>query len=242
MPSPGRKPSMPPLRQKVIRTTRSRREPVATVAAPSPTPVVVKVTAGQTREQAMGSLVSAGVVSNAATVTQWSDVLGLPVEVSALYDSLVATSERVQAGSLEDAEALLISQAATLNAIFVNLAHRARSSSRLDHFDTYLRLALRSQAQCRATCETLAVVKNPPVFARQANISHGPQQINNNQQINNGGDVVNGSPARASISASTPNKLLEGHGERVDGRTTTTARQSDPALAPVGAFNGAAER
>jgi hypothetical protein len=30
---------------------------------------------------------------------------------------------------------------------------------------------MKAQGQCRATCETLAVLKNPPVFARQANIA-----------------------------------------------------------------------
>jgi len=45
----------------------------------------------------------------------------------------------------------------------------------------YLRLALKAQSQCRTTLETLAVIKNPaPVaFVRQANIAHGPQQVNN---------------------------------------------------------------
>jgi hypothetical protein len=43
-----------------------------------------------------------------------------------------------------------------------------------------MRLALRAQNQCRATLETLAAIKNPPVvFAKQANIANGPQQVNN---------------------------------------------------------------
>ena len=46
---------------------------------------------------------------------------------------------------------------------------------------SYLRLAPKSQAQCRATLETLAEIKNPPtLFAQQANVAHGPQQVNNN--------------------------------------------------------------
>jgi len=52
----------------------------------------------------------------------------------------------------------------------------------LSAMETYLRLALKAQAQSRATLETLAAIKNPPVvFARQANINHGGQQ-----QVNNG--------------------------------------------------------
>jgi hypothetical protein len=48
----------------------------------------------------------------------------------------------------------------------------------VDQIDRFTRLALKAQGQCRATIETLALMKNPPtVFARQANIAHGPQQV-----------------------------------------------------------------
>jgi hypothetical protein len=43
--------------------------------------------------------------------------------------------------------------------------------------------AFKAQAQCRATFETIALSKNPPVFARQANIAQGPQQINNTMSV-----------------------------------------------------------
>ena len=47
--------------------------------------------------------------------------------------------------------------------------------------DTYLRLALKAQGQCRATLETPTNIKKPRpmAFVKQANISHGPQQVNN---------------------------------------------------------------
>lgn len=46
--------------------------------------------------------------------------------------------------------------------------------------ETYMRMTLRAPAQCRATLETLATIKNPPVLiAKKANIAHGPQQVNN---------------------------------------------------------------
>ena len=48
----------------------------------------------------------------------------------------------------------------------------------------YKRQALKAQAQCRATLEALAEIKNPrPVaFVKQANISGGHQQVNNGMQ------------------------------------------------------------
>ena len=62
-----------------------------------------------------------------------------------------------------------------------------------------MRLALKAQAQCRATIETLAAMKNPPVvIARQANISNGPQQVNNGEPTR-----------RAEKSDNRPNGLLE---------------------------------
>jgi len=123
-------------------------------------------------------------------------------------------------------EALLISEAIALNAMFANLVLRAQMNmgEYLDAGDRYMRLALKAQSQCRATLETLATIKNPPtVFAKQANIAHGPQQVNNGIPL-----------ARAGNSKSEPNKLLEAYGERLDARTSDSAGASDQNLAPVG--------
>jgi hypothetical protein len=44
--------------------------------------------------------------------------------------------------------------------------------------------ALKAQGQCRATLQTRAEIRNPPViYARQANVTSGPQQINNNLDL-----------------------------------------------------------
>jgi hypothetical protein len=79
---------------------------------------------------------------------------------------------------------MLIAQAHSLDAIFGCLARRAAMN--LGEYpaavEMYLKLALRAQNQCRATAETLAMIKNPPnvSFVGQANIANGPQQVNNN--------------------------------------------------------------
>jgi hypothetical protein len=78
---------------------------------------------------------------------------------------------------------MLMIQAHTLDAIFNNLAQRAASAKLLSQLEQYMRLALKAQSQCRATLESLAAIKNPPiVYAKQANIANGPQQINNGIQ------------------------------------------------------------
>jgi hypothetical protein len=50
----------------------------------------------------------------------------------------------------------------------------------MPHYESFLRLAYKAQSQCRSTLQTLSDIKNPSVvYAKQANISTGNQQINN---------------------------------------------------------------
>ena len=144
-------------------------------------------------------------------------------------------------GNLERAEAMLLIQAHTLDAIFNNLARRAalNAGEYLGACETYLRLALKAQSQCRATLETLATVKNPPpvAFVRQAHIAHGPQQVNN------GPLPASGEPSRARESENQQSRLLEQQRhEWVDTRAPQAAVATAPTVAPVGALNGAADR
>lgn len=75
---------------------------------------------------------------------------------------------------------MLVSQATALQTLFARLTEKALGAEYLGHFEAFMKLALRAQSQCRATLETLAAVKNPPVvYAQQANVTTGPQQINN---------------------------------------------------------------
>ena len=96
--------------------------------------------------------------------------------------------------------------------------------------ETYLRLALKAQGQCRATLETLAMIKNPqPVaFVRQANIAHGPQQVNN-------APAQPGESSRARESENQQNQILEAKsGERLEFGKADAARKTDSALEAVG--------
>ena len=92
-------------------------------------------------------------------------------------------AEKVQAGDLSGMESLLVAQAIALDSIFTELARRAAldMGEYINAADTYMRLALKAQSQCRTTVEALAEIKNPrPVaFVKQANIANGPQQVNN---------------------------------------------------------------
>lgn len=103
------------------------------------------------------------------------------LDVSALVESLHEKQKRVQEGDMRPVEAMLYGQAQALQAIFTNMARRSgmNAGQYMDASDKYMRLALKAQGQCRATLETLAMMKNPQPYIRQANIAQGHQQVNN---------------------------------------------------------------
>ncbi len=151
------------------------------------------------------------------------------IDVPALMDQLRDQASAVNRGDLSQAEAMLMNQATALQSLFARLAERGMSCDLAPAFEVNMRMALRAQNQCRATLETLAAIKNPPViFAKQANIANGHQQINN------------GAPSRALESESQQSKLLEAqHGEWLDTGTAGAAIGADKAMAAVGEIDRA---
>jgi hypothetical protein len=109
------------------------------------------------------------------------------------------------------------------------LSHRAalNMGQYVETSERYMRMAMKAQNQCRMTLETLSNIKNPPViYAKQANIANGPQQVNNH--------------AHASENKNQPNKILEqGHDERMDGGTQSQSSDSHSKLETVDAGHGA---
>lgn len=191
---------------------------------------------GDTPEDATAWALTRPQVQAAATIQQFQ---GDNLEVNALVRELSDQVAAVNRGDLRRTEAMLIAQAHTLDELFNNLARRAHGNidrGYRDAGETYLRLALKAQGQCRATLETLAVIKNPPVFARQANINNGGQQ-----QVNNGAAPEPSASARESQIPET--KILEHHhGQRLDTGATGATGGADPHLAAVGKGNGAEDR
>jgi hypothetical protein len=174
-------------------------------------------------------------VRAAVTTRTFSKQLG-ELDLTALVDELASQAKNITNGDLQRTEAMLIAQAHTLDAIFHELAQRAASNmgEYLGAAETYMRLALKAQSQCRATIETLAEMKYPkPVaFVRQANIANGPQQVNN-------GPPAPSEASRARESENQPNKLLEQQpNEWMDGGTEQAAVRADSDLESVGAVHG----
>jgi hypothetical protein len=108
----------------------------------------------------------------------------------------------VAGGSMARPEAMLLSQAHMLDSLFNVLAAKAQNQTYIPNLETFLRLALKAQAQCRCTLEALSNIKNPTtIFTKQANINN-----NGNQQVNNG---VPGQASRAEENKKLQNELLE---------------------------------
>lgn len=98
-----------------------------------------------------------------------------------LSDHLSVHAQALQGDApLRQVEEMLLSQAHALSVMFTVLADKATSQEYMKPMETYTRLALKAQGQCRATLETLAAIKQPRhvVIAQQANLAH-QQQVNN---------------------------------------------------------------
>ena len=161
----------------------------------------------------------------------WEDI-----DVPALMDQLRDQASAVNRGDLSQAEAMLMNQATALQSLFTRLAERGMGCDSAPAFEVNMRMALRAQNQCRATLETLAAIKNPPILdiCEASQLSrNGPQQINNG---------VRASPptthAREEKTIQSNELLTDGveHGPTLDYRGTATAGGADKELATLGSL------
>ena len=108
--------------------------------------------------------------------------------VAYIAKELINKSDAIISGDMKAVEQLLIAQAFALNNIFADSLRKAMGSTPqfVPHIrsvnEVYAKIGLKAQAQCRATLETLANIKNPPqlAFVRQQNIAY-QQQVNNKE-------------------------------------------------------------
>lgn len=129
--------------------------------------------------QAMAKSVLIPELSAAIVVTAYAQ--SSCINQIAVMEQLQVQNASLATGNLEQAENMLMSQAVALQTIFTSFAVRAMSSGSADHIQCMLGLALRAQSGSRATLQALGELKNPrhATFVKQANIAHGPQQVNN---------------------------------------------------------------
>ena len=111
----------------------------------------------------------------AATTIQKLDgkLLDVNFEVRELREQIA----EVHKGNLQRPEAMLVTQAHTLDALFATLVRRSHANSNegyLEAADRYMRLALRAQAQAQVvrTIEALAELKKSPAVLNRAAGQH----------------------------------------------------------------------
>ena len=173
-------------------------------------------------------------IQSASTLKMYEKKFG-ELGLTELVEALTEQTDMAVSGNSDGAVAMLTSQAHTLDAIFNNLAQRAALNlgEYLGTVETYLKLAMRAQSQCRSTWEAVSTIKHPPVagYVKQANIAHGPQQVNNSPPPE---------ASRTGENENAQNKLLEKtDGKRLDKGTTGTAGRTDQDMEAVGAVDRA---
>jgi len=145
--------------------------------------------------------------TNTLTTQAFSDNFGA-LDLQECVAVMTEHQSQIRSGNLSSLENMLTAQAVTLNALFNKLAQRSglNMGEHLGAADTYMRLALKAQSQCRSTIEAINEIKNPssaPTFVKQANIG-------NAVQVNNGANNQTSTHAhtRTRKIPTEPNKLL----------------------------------
>lgn len=142
------------------------------------------------------------------------------LDIPSLMNVLQQKATAVNNNDMSEVEAMLMNQALALQTISARMMERAFAEHSVQTTEIAMKLALKAQSQARATLETLSNIKNPPVvYARQANISHGHQQVNNE--------------LRTRENKIQQNELLKDSNASVDNRRTITAIATDQELATV---------
>ena len=202
--------------------------------------MTVERTEGESDDKAIAGLAGSATFRAACTERQivGKTMGGSELGLFAITDALTERFKKVtDKGDMATPETMLLAQAHTCEAIFHDFTQRALRCDTMPKLESFMKLALKAQQQSASTLRILGELKNPrPVaFVRQANISHGPQQVNNG--------IATTTHARAhEESGNQSNELLEHHhGEWLDAGTAGEAAGSDTALATVGAEHRAAE-
>lgn len=134
--------------------------------------------AGQTEKEKLANLGLCAEFKAALTAHAYAPPIGEQT-LGAVFQRFSELSKETLSENSKDIEYMLTSQAIALDSIFNRLAIQAQASigKHPKAVDTYLRLALKAQNQCRATAEALSVIKSPRQYISQTNVA-GAMQIN----------------------------------------------------------------
>lgn len=181
-----------------------------------------------------------GVVINTLIAQTFAKGIAGETNFTDVLDAVVDSGRNVEAGRLGSVEKMLHGQLLALNAIFGECARRSglNMGVHMDASESYMRLALKAQSQCARTAEVLGNLRaGPTIFAKQANVTTGPQQINNG--------AMPTALAPAQEEAKPKNELLEGirhERERMDARASAAPARSNTTMETLAAVDRAEDR
>ena len=209
-------------------TTKNTKDKGKDKTPPDPNALRVELQHGDSQSEKLAALATDGALT-AITLQAYAGG-GKELGVTELLTAMRKAGDETVAGDMGRFERVLTHQFLTLDALFNNLAQRSGRQDSFKGIEVLMRLALKAQAQARATAETLALIKNPMPYIRQANIANGPQQVNN-------GSFQNSTRTRASAAKTQtpPNELLEHqHGNTLDIGAQAAAGRANKKLETVG--------
>lgn len=163
----------------------------------------------------------------------WNKFSGVSDSAETNINDVIQTirnkADAVNGGNLHGLESMLTAQAHALDAMFADLALKARRNmgEYTDAGMKYMNLALKAQSNCRTTIETIAEIKNPRPYIQNNRAEY--------QQVNNGTQPRAHPPEKQK----TTNELLEDQShEWMDTRAAGTASGDDRQMEAVGAIDG----
>lgn len=202
-------------------------------AATAPNALQVQLEKEQTQAEAVARIALLPSVNGALVMQSYlGKIGGTEVDINALVTGLADSCKDVKSGDLATMEAMLISQATALQAMFTSLAMRAKTQTQQRNLEAFLGLALKAQAQSRATISALVDLKYPrqATFVKQANFANGPQQVNNG--------AIEQPHAHTKQLQTEQNKLMEGGyvtaTQRMDSREAQASERSNQRVEAVG--------
>ena len=163
------------------------------------------------------------------------NIMGKDVDLGELVTEMQTKFKEVNDGDLSTLEAMLVGQATALQTMFTSLTMKATNQEYLKNYQSFMVLALKAQAQSRATISALVDLKYPKqaaTFVKQANMTTGPQQVNNSCA---GTPLHSGIQSGAGNIQSEQNKLLEAdNGNYLDTRAQGAASRVNQTVGTVG--------
>lgn len=186
-----------------------RSKPAAKVKAPA---MVVDTDGKEPPGEAVARKVNAPWTRHGLTAMQFQGQItrGLPdsnrPEFQDYAHDLKKRGEKLGGGEMELAGHLLAAQAVTLDAIFTELARRSglNMGEYPDASERYMRLALKAQANSRATLEALAKLHQPrEQTVRHVHVNEGGQAVIADQVHHHSGGNQNAETAKQPHAAGT---------------------------------------